>query len=660
MKRTIRLVVLILLVTASSAAASSSHSAELHSGFAAQPELAEMLNNAEPNSPLVVFVTAAPTDRAATAAWSAGLTVIERFDDLGFVAAVGSTSAVRAVQTQPGVTRVDVSRGLTPLDDIAHASTGVAAIRDPATYPRLPRRDDGTPFDGSGISIAVVDTGFATTHEQFVEGGTSKFDVHLRQACPLPAESIDFATGIDVDADCSVWVPAGPDDDSVHSGHGTAVAATAAGYARTTPGGVPVSGVAPGARLVGLAIQAGGFSFPEYNAVSALYWVLKHHRDPCGDGSCPPIRVVNNSYGWEAEERRFDPGSPMSLATSALIRAGLAVVFGAGNDGGRGNTNALNYYALHPTAGMISVGAYDDSNIGDRDAGLTNFSSRGLRGDQSTYPDLVAPGILFTIACPPFTAKCQLLEPDGEYAQFGGTSGAAGYMSGVVALLLEANPSLTPADVEGILEDTAHQFGPESHLEADIYGGNEDHGTSFDAGHGLVDVVAALSTALRGGPPATAPSVCERDSQASITDPKGDAWALRPGGVRIPSLPSLDILSVDAGLADGALEAVVSLDDVAEGDLHAVVALAGWIDHKWFEVQFDRSRGDDPFYAFTGGVEVDGTFDTTADTVSFIIRPADGAVDERVSLRWAWTSYPNSEARGDSTTGACTLWVEHK
>jgi serine protease AprX len=65
---------------------------------------------------------------------------------------------------------------------------------------------------------------------------------------------------------------------------------------------------------------------------------------------------------------------------------------------------------------------------------------------------------------------------------------AAPYVAGVVAQLFQADPTLTPAEVESILESSAHPFTAGGAYESDPAGGT----TSFDKGHGLVDVFAAL------------------------------------------------------------------------------------------------------------------------------------------------------------------------
>ncbi|MGH2830886.1 MAG: S8 family peptidase [Actinomycetota bacterium] len=644
------------------------------------PELEAQLAEAPADASLTVLVTGATTEQALTAVDSAGLARVEVFDRFGIVAAAGTPAAVRALHGKPGVLRVDANLGLEPLDDLAHRATGVAPLRNPENHPELGdlRRADGTPYDGTGISIAIIDEGFEATHEQFVRDGLTKVDVHLRQACPIYREFIVYGTGTDPSPDCSAWVPPpsadGASEDDVY-GHGTIVAATAAGYPRTTPHGKHVSGVAPGARLVALSIGAGG---TDYNAVSAFNWVLDHHADPCGDESCPPIRVVNSSWGLASDDdlfvRRFDPGTPINRLTTALVQDGVVVLFAAGNDGGDGSRATTNYFGLNPIPGFLLVGGYHDANAGDRDFMVWGGSARGKKGDRGTYPDVLAPGVDVTIGCAEGSYLCSAGPGlDGHYGTFSGTSLSAPYVSGVVAQMLEADPSLTPGQIEDVLEDTAYQLGPPGNYEPDVYvdwagntRGNSDHSTSFDAGHGNVDVVGALSRVLTGAL-RRSPDPCPRESGVAWLDPAGDTRFLFQ---EVPfEQPGHDVVAVGASVAEvpGALSVVVTyndLPDVAFTPMHTTVrAVIDFGDTRGpggsVEVDLDRTPAGDGFSVFRGPVTVEGTVDPAADTALFIIRPTTGPIVERASVTFVWTSTRSDgfPADVDVTDGGCTVWV---
>ena len=142
-----------------------------------------------------------------------------------------------------------------------------------------------------------------------------------------------------------------------------------------------------------------------YGGTLGMYWVLQHHDDPCGDGSCAPIVVLNNSWG-PTGGGDFSADAPQVLVQRALVAEGVTVVWAAGNDGGDGSAATTNPYSTDPTPGVLSVANYDDANTGSRDNALDASSSRGTAGIPATYPDLSAPGTDITSACRPYLPIC--------------------------------------------------------------------------------------------------------------------------------------------------------------------------------------------------------------------------------------------------------------
>ncbi len=316
------------------------------------------------------------------------------------------------------------------------------------------------------------------------------------------------ACGIEIDPalseECFVTIP--DSDTTSVGGHGTHVAGIAAGYEVTTtsPSVRELRGTAPGARLVGLSV---GAAIGLLDAAAAQYWVLEHQQNPCRtaaqqtastvDADCPPIRVTNHSYGPAAstgEDNEFDAGSIAVQLQRALVQKGVVAVWAAGNDGGDGANAFTNPTAMDPTPGIVMVASYDDDELGSRDRQLSDFSSRGRLGALGTYPDVSAPGDTITSACRAYQSVCSTgLDPydNGDYNTISGTSMASPYVAGVVATLFQAKPTLTPAELEGVREDTAYKFTTGGAYEADLADRNADDTTSFDKGHGLVDVVEA-------------------------------------------------------------------------------------------------------------------------------------------------------------------------
>jgi serine protease AprX len=246
------------------------------------------------------------------------------------------------------------------------------------------------------------------------------------------------------------------------------------------------------------------------DGAAASNWVLEHQQNPCRpaqaqtvsdiDPACPPIRVTNHSYGPDTDTtngNRFDPNSAEVVIQRALVKKGVVSVWSAGNSGGDGSRPFTNPAGMDPTPGIVMVANYDDGGTTQRKGQLSRTSSRGEEGEPDSYPDLAAPGTRITSACRPQLSVCSSGDPitggsDGvDYATISGTSMAAPYVAAVAAQLFQTDPRLTPARIEHLLKKTAYRFTAGAPYETDPTGGR----TSFDKGHGLIDVYAALAAA---------------------------------------------------------------------------------------------------------------------------------------------------------------------
>ena len=142
-------------------------------------------------------------------------------------------------------------------------------------------------------------------------------------------------------------------------------------------------------------------------------------------------------------------------------------VWANGNDGGDGSASLSNPPGMDPTGGILSVASYYDQDTGTRDGAVSEFSSRGAAGDQSTYPDISAPGENITSSCRLYLPICSTgLDPGngpgpldiGTFNTISGTSMAAPHIAGIVAQLFQANPAATPAQVEDAMKTTAYKY----------------------------------------------------------------------------------------------------------------------------------------------------------------------------------------------------------
>ena len=544
-----------------------------------QDALAQRLDTARADARLVVFVHGTSTDAARRAATQAGLVTVTAWDAIDTVVAVGTSAQVQLAAAQPNVTYLEMDRPATLLTDTSHQATRGQEVFD-GEHPELVD-PQGRIIDGTNVSIAIVDSGIDGTHPMLTaDDGTSKVVRNVKSGCPFLNAGTQPDPVIDT---CFVDVATNDSDTPSAGGHGTHVASIAAGRRVTTSDGAHLSGAAPGARLVGVSV---GQSLSVYGGAQGLYWVLQHHDDPCaGDltgasATCPPIRVVNNSWG-PSGGGSFDPSSAVVAIQRKLVEAGVAVVWAAGNDGGDGSQNLTNPPGEDPTGGILMVANYDDADSGTRDGSIAPSSSRGKQGDTSTYPDIAAPGTNIRAACRPYLTVCStgLDTRDPDYNTISGTSMAAPHIAGILAQLFQADPTLTPADAEHLIIDNAHEFGARTYSETDVRYPQAANGTTVDAGHGLVDAAEAVAAAL--GVTIGEPQIAACPTDARFTDDPGDATAILGVATPLPNAPSLDILSgwltTDATNAVTFHVSVADLPDTPGG-------LSG--QGEWFDINF--------------------------------------------------------------------------
>jgi membrane-anchored mycosin MYCP len=237
-----------------------------------------------------------------------------------------------------------------------------------------------------------------------IDSGLNPTNPQLRQARILPgidATSAQRSTDV---FDCV--------------GHGSEVTAVIAAQPSRSS---PFLGVAPGVRI--LPIRQTTQAQQQAHGSSILARAIE-------DAIHAGAQVANVSLGASAS-------SPALLgAVRDAARAGLIIVAAAGNKGENGNTPQ--YPAAYSTRfpNVIAVAASDQND------GVPEFPNSG------NYVDIAAPGKDIVVPAPRFGFTSQ-----------SGTSFAAPYVTGTVALLLAAHPHLTPAQVRARLEATADQPG---------------------------------------------------------------------------------------------------------------------------------------------------------------------------------------------------------
>jgi serine protease AprX len=237
---------------------------------------------------------------------------------------------------------------------------------------------------------------------------------------------------------------AGASASSDQSGHGTWVAGIAAGNGDASNGAY--RGVAPGANVLNLKVSDDNGRAYASDVVQALEWAVAN-RDRYN------IRVANLSLVSSVPESSAT--SLLDAAVEMAWHSGIVVVTAAGNNGPNTVRSAP---ANDPY--VITVGATDDNGTTNlSDDALAWFSSFGAIGSGLSKPDLVAPGR--HIVGPLANSGAALAKEypakvvNHNYVQLSGTSASAPVVAGAVALLLEANPNLTPDQVKWLLTSTA-------------------------------------------------------------------------------------------------------------------------------------------------------------------------------------------------------------
>jgi serine protease AprX len=431
-------------------------------------------------SVLVHVATGTTMSAGVLAARAAGLDPGTTYEPIGVFVAYGGHEQIRALSGDPAISYIEANLPLEQFTDTAHYATRTEEVLSGAFKLR------SEPIDGSGVGVAVVDSGVDGTHPDLV----SRMGGNVKIVCSVPVGGVaSAATPFSECRGPKHPVPMDDTDSPSLGGHGTHVAGIVAGTGEFSDG--RFHGAAPGATLYGISV---GTMLTVENALDGLAWVLDNH-----DDVVPPIKVVNNSWGSAYAE--YDPQNATFhkatwLLQEALIAEGVSVVAAAGNSYGTGFEPTTVAECINPTPGVVCVANYSDDNTGTRDGSIHGSSSRGRWFSPETWPDVAAPGTSITSTCRATLPVCTMLDESGganeNYATLTGTSMAAPNVAGIIALLYQANPSLSPAEVEDLLEDTAYKFEWGSEYGLFVDETNPENSSSYEKGHGLVDALDAL------------------------------------------------------------------------------------------------------------------------------------------------------------------------
>jgi serine protease AprX len=377
-------------------------------------------------------------------------------------AATLPNAAVLALAASPLVQRIAFDRLLLDLSERTADTVGATAVRQQLG------------LNGAGIGVALIDSGVTAWHNDLADvdrPGTQRVD-----------RFVDFVDG-----------QTSPSDGY---GHGTHVAGIIAGNGADSGGAR--AGIAPKARLVVLKVLDAQGRGRISDVIAAVDYAVTHKQEF-------NIRVINMSMGASVHESYNT--DMLTLATRRAVEAGIVVVASAGNRG-RNSDGAVQYGSITAPGNapwVLTVGASSHMGTVTRaDDTVASFSSRGPTAiDYAAKPDLVAPGVgIYSLSAPEsrlyeshtnYLLSGIVSAPPTPYLSLSGTSQAAPVVAGTVALMLQANPTLTPNAVKAILQFTAQQYDGHAALA---------QGAGFLNAKGAVDLAREFTLAPESRQPA--------------------------------------------------------------------------------------------------------------------------------------------------------------
>ncbi|SEM72266.1 S8 family peptidase [Lihuaxuella thermophila] len=340
-----------------------------------------------------------------------GFSVDQYFSSIHTFSLPVSISRLPLLMKIPGVKKVYLDRTVYALLDTATPTTGAPRVWDQNNL-------------GENATIAVIDTGI-TPHPDIASRIIAFHDFVNHKTKPY--------------------------DDN---GHGTHCAGCAAGDGTLSAG--RYRGVAPKALLIGVKVLGRFGEGSLSNVMAGIQWCIRHKEEY-------NIRVISLSLGSEANIPYKD--DPLCQIVEQAWKSGIVVVAAAGNSGPKPGT--IGSPGIHPL--IITVGATDDHETTDRsDDKVAKFSSRGPTIDGISKPDILAPGTNIVS----LRSKCSFLDlsmPEKRIAKYyfslSGTSMATPIVAGVVALMVSANPSLSPDEIKQRLLRAAVSLGEDKNSQ---------------------------------------------------------------------------------------------------------------------------------------------------------------------------------------------------
>jgi subtilisin family serine protease len=392
-------------------------------------------------------------------------------------------------------------------------------------------------YDGTGVVIAVLDSGVDNEHRALNDFDDENDEPDLD---PNSYDDQKWVAGFDATSQASN--PDGSQDPDDGQGHGTHVAGIALGTGDSSR--VHIGG-APGAYLVDVKVLTDTGGTNSQNSLNGIQWMINNKDTNWGDGA-KGIDIGQMSFG--SIGNALDPEDTGDNGTGAEARLvnnatenGIACIIAAGNDGKR------RIASPGSADGAITIASADNADTINRtDDFIASYSNSGPREDDNDNddwdelkPDLTAfgSGIMSASAA---TGSSLPGSPrpmaDNSYESKDGTSMATPLVSGVVALMLQADSSLDPYEIKNILRNSSEEMGTPSEPSV-------SNRWNEDWGFGSLDASCAIDTVLErsctpfaesnGTVIITPPNQSENEPGITLSSPENGTWLIAGDIVRI-------------------------------------------------------------------------------------------------------------------------------
>jgi len=369
-----------------------------------------------------------PTDADVSALKDLGVEVTFRF---AYLDTVSATAPFEAVLDSEGIRSLP---GTVMVEDL-----GLAELNMHEAVPNMGVDDvwNELGLDGTGSVIAILDTGVRGDHEGLNDMDDDPFtciddppDPLDPNPDPIPADCdpkiVAFFDAVFTDEEHD---PSESYDSGTHGSHVAGIAAGSGGGQTDPSTGLRYVGAAPGAWLVTILACCDG---DIEDVMQGAQWAIDN-KDRHG------IDILTSSLGEQQFEIHFDNdgNSAWSRQMDMVVEAGIITTLSAGNEFGGATFAGCNTIDSPGDARLpVTVAALD------KNMGLAIYSSRGYTSDLRVKPDVAAIGS--SIMAPDALTK------DG-YTGKSGTSMATPLMAGIAALMVQANPDITPTEFKDII-----------------------------------------------------------------------------------------------------------------------------------------------------------------------------------------------------------------